>query len=79
MDRDIIAGSIDIIQVVDMSDLFAQCPCTVNGDHRIIAHNIHAQSNTGVGNADADGAKADHTDGLAHDLSTCKLFFAFFH
>ena len=79
MQGDKIAVGKNLLPAVYPVNLTVQVPGGVNGDEGVAAVNLHSQLPGGVGKGAAHRAQADHAQGLAQNLVTCKLGFALLH
>ena len=68
MDRDEIAGGVDLLDLFGMDDHGGEVPGGIDGQVRVKAVDLHAQGDGRVGHQHADGAQADDAQGLAHQL-----------
>ena len=75
--RDVIAGGVDLFQAFDPADLARQMPGGVNREIGVVAENLHPQTlNRCVCHHDPDRTQADDAEGLAHQLRPDKLLLA---
>ena len=69
MDRDIVALIVDFIENRRVMHLLGEIPGRLHGKVRIIAIDLHAEVNGGIGDEYADRTEADNAEGLALDLT----------
>ena len=67
------------VQRVFPLDLLRQLPRVLDGDHRVVADDVHAQMHGGIGHQHADGAQTDHAQRLAAQLRADEGLLALLH
>ena len=75
MNGNVIALAVDLIKGFAVFDGSGKIPCSVNGNIRIIAVNLHSQMSSRIGNHGSNGSQADDSKLFAADLAACKLLF----
>ena len=71
MDGDIVAVCENLVQLGDMLDRARQRQRAVNRQERVVAPDLHVETDGRVRNLDADRAEADNAQLLARDLRAC--------
>ena len=79
MDRDPVAGLVDLPQVLHHGDIGPQLLHRLGGEVGVVADDVHPQSRQGLGHPGTDGAHADDADPLPGDLGPAEDLFPFFH
>ena len=78
VDADIVRLGIDAVEVHLVLDIARETPRRVHGQVRIVTADVHAEVHGGVRDERADGAEADDTQRLTHELRAGKLCLALF-
>ena len=68
---DVVAVREDLIQVGNVLDRAVELECAVNRQERVVAPDLHVQTDSRVCDLDADRAQTDDAELLARDLRTC--------
>ena len=79
MDGQVVAAGQHIAQRDTVLHTAGQAPRSINGNIRVIAQNLHAQRDGGVGHARTDGTQPDDAQRLAAQLGTDEGLFALLH
>ena len=69
---EVVAAAAEILERAHTLHLAAQHPRMLDGNERVVAVNVHAQVDAGVGDLGAHVAQADDTDALALELAAHK-------
>ena len=78
MHGDEIAGGKQLVERIFVPDALRELPRMLDGDHRVVTDDVHAQRDGRVGNQHADGAQADDAERFAAQLRADKRLFALF-
>ena len=72
MHGEVVAAAAEVLERADALHLAAQYPRVLYGNERVVAVNVHAQIDAGVGYLGAHVAQADDADALALELAAHK-------
>ena len=78
MHREVIAAAAEIFERAHALHLAAQHPRVLNGNERVVAVDIHAQVDAGIGDLGAYVAQTDDADALALELAAHKGLLGLF-
>ena len=78
MHGEVVAAAAQILERAHALHLAAQYPRVLDGNERIVAVDVHAQVDTGVGDLGTHVAQADDADALALELAAHKGLLSFF-
>ena len=79
MDGQIIALGQHVAQTDAVFDATGQAPRGIDGDIRVVAQHLHAQSHSGVCHPGTDGAQTDDAQRFAAQFGADKLLLALFY
>ena len=77
MQRNEIAILEQILDAVCLLDLRRQAPRRVHGNVRVVAHDLHAQTNSGIGHQASNSTQTHNTQRTSAQFDTGKVFLAF--
>ena len=78
MHRQVVAAAAEVLERAHALHLAAQHPRVLDGNERIVAVNVHAQIDAGVGDLGTYVAQADDADALALELAAHKGLLGLF-
>ena len=78
MEGNVITAGIQLLRAFQQPHPLIQAGHSAISHRQCIAPNLHAQSQGCIGNFYTNVAQAHHTQSLALNFGTCKLFFCFF-